>query len=70
MQIIEFNEKLSDGIIKLPSQFKDWNNRQVRVILLAEKIVPISPEKDSYTFDAVSLKTKGFRFNREEANER
>jgi len=71
MQAIEFVEKLNEGIIKLPPQFQDWNNRQVRVILLAEKIVPTAwPEKDRYTFDAVSLKTKGFRFNREEANER
>jgi len=70
MQAIEFIEQLSDGMIKIPSQFQHWNNRQVRVILLAEKIEPHLPEKDSYTFDAVSLKTKGFRFNREEANER
>ncbi len=73
MQAIEFSEQLYDGIIKLPSQFQDWNNRQVRVILLAEKIkqtLPKTIEKDSYSFNAVSLKTKGFRFNREEANER
>jgi len=45
----------------------------VRVILLLEEITPTiqaQPEKGCYDFDAVSLNTKGFRFNREEANER
>lgn len=73
MQAIEFREQLCEGMINLPSQFRTWNNRQVRVILLAEEIeptIPTTPENLENRFDAVSLKTKGFRFNREEANER
>lgn len=73
MQAIEFRQQVREGLVKVPSQFQNWNNIQVRVILLAEKIEPTfhaKPEKDRYAFDAVSLKTKNFRFNRDEANER
>jgi hypothetical protein len=68
MQAIEFREQLCEGMINLPSQFRTWKNRQVRVILLAEEIeptIPAKPENLENRFDAVSLKTKGFRFNRE-----
>jgi hypothetical protein len=43
MHAIEFREQLCEGMIKLPSQFRAWNNRQVRVILLAEEREPTMP---------------------------
>jgi len=58
-------------MINLPPQFQQWENKPVRIILLIEEIdSTIQTQKDRYAFDAVSLKTKGFRFNREDANER
>lgn len=69
MQAVEFKTKPHNGIIKLPSQFQQWDDRQIRVILLIEEMGS-TIQTQRYAFDAVSLNTKGFRFNREEANER
>jgi len=53
-------------MIKRPSQFQQWDDKQVRVILLIEEVDSTTQiQKDRYAFDAVSLKTKRFRFNRE-----
>ena len=58
-------------MIKLPPKFQQWDDKQVRIILLIEEMdSTIQTQKNRYAFDAVSLNTKGFRFNREEANER
>jgi hypothetical protein len=71
MQTFEFKVKPQNGMINLPSQFQQWDDKPVRIILLIEEInSPVQTQKNRYAFDAVSLKTKGFRFNREEANER
>ena len=69
MQTFEFKVKPHNGMIKLPPQFQQWDDKPVRIILLIEEI-DIQTQKDHYAFDAVSLNTKGFRFNREKANER
>ncbi len=71
VQTFEFKIKPHNGMIKLPPKFQQWDDRQIRVILLIEEIgSTIQTQKNHYAFDAVSLNTKGFRFNREEANER
>ena len=71
MQTFEFKVKPQNGMINLPPQFQQWDDKAVRIILLIEEInSPVQTKKNRYAFDAVSLKTKGFRFNREEANER
>jgi hypothetical protein len=71
MQTFEFQVKPHNGMINLPSQFQQWDEKQVRIILLIEEIDSAHQiQKDRYAFDAVSLNTKEFHFNREEANER
>jgi hypothetical protein len=37
MRAIEFHATAYDGIIKLPTQFRDWEGRSLRVILLEEE---------------------------------
>jgi len=68
MQAIEFETQIHNGIIELPSQFRLWKDCSAKVIVLIEENDILL--KDPYAFDAVSLNTKDFRFNREEANER
>lgn len=71
MQTFEFKVKPHNGMIKLPPKFQQWDDKQVRIILLIEEMdSTIQTQKNSDAFDAVSLNTKGFCFNREEANER
>lgn len=68
MKAIEFKAKAEKGIIEIPEKYKNKLDHEVRVIILLED------KENEYVsrhgFTAVKIKTKGFRFNREEANER
>ncbi len=68
MQPLEFETKTHNGTIELPVRFRPWTDCLVKVIIFMEETN--TSTTDPYAFDAVSLSTKGFRFNREEANER
>jgi hypothetical protein len=68
MQAVEFISKTHDDVVDLPAELHGWNGRRVRVILLdAKKNEPVTTVP---AFSAVSLKTRDFRFNRDEANVR
>ena len=40
MKAIEFQSTTHDGVIDLPEQYRDWNGKQVRVILLDDSPAP------------------------------
>jgi len=67
MQAIEFVSKAHDGVVDLPREHQHWNGRQVRVIL-HEAASGITERK--IMFKAVTIATRGYRFNRDAANER
>lgn len=69
MQAIEFSSKAHDGVIDLPTGLESWNGRAVKVILLADEL-PGEAGKAVPNFSAAKLKTRGFSFDREEANAR
>lgn len=66
MKAIEFKAKTDKGIIEIPKEIKN-KVQEVRVILLFEE-----KEKDmgSHHFTAAKIKTREFKFNREEFHER
>ncbi|MDR1780749.1 MAG: hypothetical protein LBR50_08490 [Tannerella sp.] len=69
MQAYEFNTVVRDGIIRIPKQYIGRQLSSVRVIIMDNTDIPdFQPSKQR--FSAMKLKTKGFKFNREEANER
>jgi hypothetical protein len=68
MQAIEFVSTPHDNVVDLPPDLRAWNGRAVRVILLVND-PPKAPEKQTL-FKAAALKTKGYRFDRDEANAR
>jgi len=69
MQAYEFDTVVRDGIIRIPSQYIGRQLSSVRVIIIDSANKPdIQPQKQR--FSAMRLKTKGFKFNRDEANER
>jgi hypothetical protein len=68
MQAVEFKSKPHDNVVDLPANLRDWNNRPVRVILLADE--DGERPATSNTFKAISLKTRDFQFDRNEANAR
>lgn len=69
MQAIEFSGKAHDGVIDLPAGLESWNGRAVKVILLADE-APGEAGMAAPSFSAAKLKTRGFSFDREEANAR
>ena len=69
MQAYEFNATIQDGIIHIPEQLADENLSWVKVILLADSVKRTADSRKG-KFTAMQLKTKGFKFNREEAHER
>jgi hypothetical protein len=71
MEAIEFIATAQKGNIKIPKQYQEQLNDQFRVIILQEAVAPEKkgPRKRR-TLNAVRIKTKGFKFDREEANAR
>ena len=68
MIAIEFEAQSHNGIVEIPKQYQAWRNKTVRVILLdpAEQKTP----ETKVSFNAIDLNTIGYRFDREQANER
>ncbi|MDR3350613.1 MAG: hypothetical protein LBN98_03050 [Prevotellaceae bacterium] len=69
MQAYEFNTVIHEGMIRVPEQYQGKLLSPVRVILLSNTTEP-KVGTDNKKFTAMKLQTKGFTFNREEANER
>jgi hypothetical protein len=68
MQTYEFSSVIeNDGIIHIPSQYLQNISSPVKVILLANNQ---TQNKTGKIFSAIKLKTKGFKFDRDAANER
>lgn len=67
MYAVEFDAKISDGMIKIPDKFVNKLDGKVKVIILAGE----SDEKKWYP-DLIpsEINTKGFKFDRGSANER
>jgi hypothetical protein len=68
MQAVEFESIIDDGIIRIPDEIKSQVGKQVKVILLSKDTV--KSQKKTKTFSAISINTKDFVFNRDEANAR
>ncbi len=76
MQALEFIATVEDGVIKLPKKYVGKFRDPVRIILLTDEAATIEASsskkkpKRKREFKAVVLDTRGFIFNRDEANER
>jgi hypothetical protein len=67
MQAIEFVSKAHDGVVDLPREHQAWNGKNVRVILQEAVNEAV---KRNIQFKAATISTRGYRFNRDAANER
>jgi hypothetical protein len=73
MQAIEFKTTIHNGTVTIPAEYSpEWEGKTIRVIVLydEENLAQTVEQPKASNFRAVSLKTKGFKFNREEANVR
>ena len=69
MQAIEFIAKAKKGTIKVPMEYQEQLQDEFRVIILQDEPIQMKPRGER-KLSAVKIKTKGFKFNRDEANER
>ncbi len=67
MFAIEFDAKIDSGTIKIPDKYIKKLGSKVKVILLAGET---EEEKATPAFNSIAIRTKGFKFDREAANER
>jgi len=68
MQAYEFSSEIEErGIIQIPERYLQNIASPVRIILLTNEKAPAVGKK---CFSAMKLKTKGFKFDRDAANER
>ena len=75
MQAFEFYAKPQNGVIIIPDQYKNRISDDVFVIVMDKKYWSVNQKNIGVKNKAdllspPSLKTKGWKFNREEANER
>jgi hypothetical protein len=71
MKAIEFITKAKNGVIEIPKEYQKELQDQFRVIILHE--APALEKKalrKKRTLSAAKIKTKGFKFSRDEANVR
>ena len=71
MQAVEFETKVENGVIPIPSQYRDTFSDDVRVIVLKEEKASQEPAKQKKKkLYYIGIDMTGYKFNREEANER
>ena len=67
MQAYEFSSIIeNEGVIHIPKQYLQKISSPVKIILLVDEE---TPNKKSKKFSAIKLRTKGFKFDRDIANE-
>ena len=67
MQAVEFSATIKNGVIPIPTQYKNNISDKVRVIVFPEIYKEKQKKKKIYS---IGIDMTGFKFNREEANER
>ena len=72
MKAIEFIADAQNGTIKIPKKYWKDLEQKLRVIILVEEQMPEAKQKKivKRQLKALSIKTKGLVFDRDEANER
>ncbi|MFN6249252.1 MAG: hypothetical protein ACK4ZF_15560 [Microcystis sp.] len=73
MEAIEFRTVIHKGQVSVPPRYSSrWEGKMIRVIVVDDaEIVPEPSQKTEKTmFEAIFLNTRGFRFDRDEANTR
>ena len=74
MQSIEFESEIKEGIITVPKQYAQFFKGIVRIIIMPANNdkIRLAPEPGPVTAAEFTptINTEGWKFNREEANER
>ena len=69
MYAVEFESNISNGIIHIPDEYKNFhNNVYAKCFLVIDETKQKTEIKRK--MGAISIDTKAYKFNRDEANER
>ena len=69
MYAYEFQADVYGSLIEIPEQYRRKIRGNAKIIVMMESEGTDAP-REELRFDALRIPTKGFKFNREEANER
>ena len=72
MYAVEFEAPIKDGVVRIPKEYKDLQDkRRVKLFIVYDDkdIEQVNTTKEK-KMSAISIDTKGFKFNRDEAHER
>ena len=69
MQAVEFNATVENGVIPIPPQYREVISDNVKVFVRAEKTTAQKSDKKKKLY-YIGIDMTGYKFNREEANER
>ena len=74
MYAVEFQTTIENGIVHIPEEYKDLQDKKdVKFVIMydnSDSSYPINTEKRKNKLNAIAIDTKSFEFNRDEANER
>lgn len=70
MYTIEFEADAQGRMIEIPQEFAAFSSKHLKVILSFNEHDNIAPIKPAKRVSAMSLDTRGFKFDREDANTR
>jgi hypothetical protein len=71
MGAIEFTSVIEGNIIHIPEQYKNVTGNTARVIItVSEETAPKRKVFGSEDFTELKIRTRGWKFDRDEANER
>jgi hypothetical protein len=68
MNTIKFRSTYENGVIRVPEEFRNEIASEVDVTV--ESVEPQNEKKRNLKFDAFGIDTRGWKFNRDEANAR
>ena len=68
MESIAFETMIRNGMIAIPEEYRKRFQEPFRIIVHIEPLT--EKQETGVSFNAARISTKGFKFNRDEANER
>lgn len=70
MHSIEFETDAKGRIIEIPEKYQEFCSKHIKVLLTLEENDRQPAKQPTRQVTAMSLDTRGFKFNRDEANTR
>lgn len=70
MHTIEFETDAKGRMIEIPKEFEAFASKHLKVKISTDEYIDYPPIKPAKRLSALSIDTRSFKFNREDANAR